>query len=71
METNILQSSLMNQSLEDQIQALAQAHLIQKQALDRHKEQLEGQAQEIEMLHNRITILWNHLDLGETKTYGN
>ena len=44
----------MNQSLEDQIQALAQANLIQKQALDRHKEQLEEQKRAIEYLQDQI-----------------
>jgi len=44
----------MNQSLEDQIQALAQANLIQKQALDRHKEQLEQAELDIRFLRGMI-----------------
>ena len=47
----------MNQSLEDQIQALAQANLIQKQALDRHKEQLEEQDKKLEELRSRIQYI--------------
>jgi len=44
----------MNQSIEDQIQRLIQANLIQKQALDRHKEQLEEQRVEIEWIKYKL-----------------